>query len=44
MKITTSGNGAILNSGLRDNRTMIKNMSEGEEWILDYTILNENNS
>jgi hypothetical protein len=44
MKITTSGNSAILNSGLRDNRTMIKNMPEGEEWILDYIILDENNS
>ena len=30
-----------LNSGMRDNRSSIKNMPKGEEWILDVEILNE---
>jgi hypothetical protein len=31
----------VLNSGIRDNRTMIGNMPEGEEWILDCKILSD---
>ena len=31
----------ILNSGIRDNRTTIKNMPEGEEWVLDCKIVND---
>ena len=34
----------VLNSGLKDNRTTIKNISAGEEWILDYSILDEKGS
>jgi hypothetical protein len=29
----------ILNSGIRDNRTIIENMPKDEEWILDYEIV-----
>ena len=29
----------MLNSGIRDNRSMIKNMSKDEEWVLDYKIV-----
>lgn len=44
MKLSFMDNkAAILNSGIRDNRTLIKNMAAGEEWILDYTILTEKN-
>lgn len=32
----------ILNSGIRDNRTLIKNIQEGEEWVLDYKIVDKN--
>lgn len=31
----------VLNSGIRDNRTTIGNMPEGEEWVLDYRIVDE---
>lgn len=30
----------VLNSSIMDNRTTIGNMSKGEEWVLDCTILN----
>lgn len=33
----------VLNSGIRDNRSMIKNMPVGEEWVLDYKIVDKNN-
>jgi hypothetical protein len=32
----------ILNSGLKDNRTTIEKISKGEEWILDYKLLDSN--
>lgn len=32
----------VLNSGIRDNRTMIQNMPAGEEWVLDYKIVDAN--
>jgi hypothetical protein len=31
----------VLNSGIRDNRTMIENMPEGEEWVLDCKIVDK---
>lgn len=31
----------VLNSCIKDNRTVIKNIPIGEEWVLDYTILND---
>jgi hypothetical protein len=31
----------VLNSGIRDNRSSIKNIPKGEEWILDVEILDE---
>lgn len=35
-----NANEFVLNSGIRDNRTMIGDMPEGEEWVLDCKILN----
>jgi hypothetical protein len=29
----------VINSGVRDNRSIIQNMPEGEEWVLDYKIV-----
>jgi hypothetical protein len=34
----------VLNSGIKDNRTMIKNMLEKEEWVLDYQIIKSDGS
>lgn len=34
-----NANEFVLNSGIRDNRTMIENMPEGEEWVLDCKIV-----
>ena len=34
----------VLNSGIRDNRTTISNMPEGEEWVFDYKIVDVNNN
>lgn len=34
-----NSNQFVLNSGIRDNRTVIQNIAEGEKWILDYKIL-----
>lgn len=34
-----NANEFVLNSGIRDNRTMIGNMPEGEEWVLDCKIV-----
>jgi hypothetical protein len=34
-----ANNQFVLNSGIRDNRTMIKNMPKDEEWVLDYKIV-----
>ena len=31
----------ILNSGIRDNRTVIQNIAEGDKWVLDYKILDD---
>jgi hypothetical protein len=33
----------VLNSGIKDNRTSIKNMPKNEEWVLDYKIVNSSN-
>jgi hypothetical protein len=33
----------VLNSGIRDNRTVIQNMPVGEEWVLDCKIVNSTN-
>ena len=33
----------VLNSGIRDNRTIIGNMPPDEEWVLDYKIVDANN-
>jgi hypothetical protein len=32
------GSQFVLNSGIRDNRTTIENMNQGEEWVLDCII------
>ena len=34
----------LLNSGIKDNRALIENMPEQEEWVLDYKILNASGS
>ena len=40
MKITTQRTDQfILNSGIQDNRSLIKNITKGEEWVLDYEVL-----
>jgi hypothetical protein len=36
-----NANEFVLNSGIRDNRTMIGNMPEGEEWVLDCKIVDK---
>ena len=38
-----NNNQYVLNSGIMDNRTMIGYMDEGEEWVLDYKIVNSSN-
>ena len=44
MKIEFKANNQfVLNSGIRDNRSIIKNMPVGEEWVLDYKIVDKNN-
>lgn len=42
MKLSFSNpNTFVLNSGIRDNRSLIKNIQEGEEWVLDYKIVDK---
>ena len=45
MKMTFFGNTQfVLNSGLKDNRSRIGNLAEGEEWVIDYQAVDAENN